>query len=44
MAAARNRLEGDLTTAQREHNAAIKAMERNEAKLKKELEAKEVHP
>ncbi len=41
LATARNRLEGDLATAQREHNARIKAMKHNEAKLAAELAATE---
>ena len=40
LATTRNRLEGDLATARREHNAAIAAMKHNEAKLKSELAAK----
>ncbi len=41
LATTRNRLEGDLATAQREHNARIKAMQNNEAKLAAELAAQE---
>ncbi|MEE9290114.1 MAG: hypothetical protein V3U99_03795, partial [Alphaproteobacteria bacterium] len=41
LATARNRLEGDLATAQREHNARINAMKNNEGRLADELAAKE---
>ncbi len=41
LATERNRLEGDMATAQREHNARINAMKNNEAKMADELAAKE---
>ena len=41
LATTRNKLEGDIAVARREHGAAIKAMQDNAAKLKAELEAKE---